>query len=219
MSDQLANQQFADYATAASILDTAELASLVRRIANTDPAGLSRREMMQALEGIPVPDDFSRVVGEIQEAAEVARSQATGVAPGGTPPSDFVDNEIVCSWQPGKWRPAMAEGPDRAEAANRLKWAKLLFEEQKATRERLLGRGLPGVSLCHWDEDDSTWVTTDATEDRNATLCYRTENARHSLASIGRMFDLDAGMLMSVNAPAYPALTSASQVFRKNTCN
>ena len=86
MSDQLANQQFADYATAASILDTAELASLVRRIANTDPAGLSRREMMKTLEGIPVPEDFSRVVGEIQEAAEVVRSQATGGTGGGTPP-------------------------------------------------------------------------------------------------------------------------------------
>ena len=43
----------------------------------------------------------------------------------------------------------MAEGQNRAEASNRLKWAKLLYEEQKATRGRLLGANLPGVYLCY----------------------------------------------------------------------
>ena len=57
MSDQSASlSQFVDYAAAASILDTAELASVVRRIANVDPAGLSRRAMMDTLQDIPVPE-------------------------------------------------------------------------------------------------------------------------------------------------------------------
>ena len=218
MSDQSTSlSEFVDYAAAASILDTAELASVVRRIANTDPAGLSRREMLEALKNFPVPDDFSRMVGEVQEAVKAEQIRAAVAAAKGTPPENFVDNELVFSSQPGKWRPFMAEGPNRSEASNRLKWAKLIFEEQKATRDRLLGTNLPGVHLCNWDDESSTWVASDGTDDQNATLGYLTENARHSLASIGHMFELDAGMLMSVNVVAYPALTSASQVFRKNT--
>ena len=120
------SDQFVDYAAAASILDTAELASVVRRIANTDPAGLSRREMLEALKDFPVPDDFSRMVGEVQEAAKAEQIRAAVAAAKGTPPENFVDNELVFSSQPGKWRPFMAEGPNRSEAANRLKWAKLL---------------------------------------------------------------------------------------------
>ena len=65
------SEQFVDYAAAASILDTAELACLVRRLVNVDPAGLSRRALMEALQQIPVPEDFSRMVGEVQEAAKV----------------------------------------------------------------------------------------------------------------------------------------------------
>ena len=211
------SEQFVDYAAAASILDTAELACLVRRLVNIDPAGLSRRALMEALQKIPVPEDFSRTVGEVQEAAKVEQIRAAAAAVEGTPPEHAVDDDLVFSSQPGKWRPFMAEGPNRSEASNRLKWAKLLYEEQKAIRGRLLGANLPGVYLCNWDDDSSTWVASDGSDDQNATLGYLTENARHSLASIGRMFELDAGMLMSVNMVAYPALTSASQVFRKNT--
>ena len=86
MSDQSTSlSEFVDYAAAASILDTAELASVVRRIANTDPAGLSRREMLEALKNFPVPDDFSRMVGEVQEAAKAEQIRAAVAAAKGTP--------------------------------------------------------------------------------------------------------------------------------------
>ena len=87
---------------------------------------------------------------------------------------------------------------DRKEETNRIKWARLLYQEQKRNRERLLDE--PGVFLCDWDDETSNFVpiaTDDESAADTATLCYRTPDSKTTLALIGRKLEIDLNMLLA----------------------
>ena len=195
-------------------LETNELAVLYRQSANADPAGLKRKDMLGKLDEMPIPDDFHRQVGEIRHAADFV--QEPGSSEEET--KDLEPDDEVFSSQPGKWSLPMSLGPDRTEEANRLKWARLLYQEQRRNRMRLLDDD--GVFLCDWDDETNNFVPIpddDRSAADTATLCYRTPNSKTTLAWIGQRFELDLNMLLHWNGTVYPTLSSTSTEFKKAT--
>ena len=210
-----------EYLRVLATLETNELAVLYRQSANVDPAGLKRSEMLAKLEDLPIRDDFHRQVGEIQD---MLRNVQEGIengdgAPGAKREPELLEpDESIFSSQPGKWTPVMSIGPDRTETSNRVKWARLVYQEQKLNRERLLLEA--GVFLCDWCDRANDFVPLpddDESAADTATLCFRTPNGKTTLAWVGQHFDLDLNMLLHVNSSVYPSLRSTSTEFKKST--
>ena len=151
-----------EYLRVLGSLETNELAVLYRQSANADPAGLKRKDMLGKLDEMPIPDDFHRQVGEIRHAADFV--QEPGSSEEET--KDLEPDDEVFSSQPGKWSLPMSLGPDRTEEANRLKWARLLYQEQRRNRMRLLDDD--GVFLCDWDDETNNFVPIPGTGEAEA---------------------------------------------------
>ena len=148
-----------EYLRVLASLETNELALLHRQLANQDPSGLSRKELLDALNDMPPLEDFYRQVGEIKAVAAGLQAEAGGSKDSRAAKGDetlLEPDENVFSSQPGKWSVTMSVGPDRRDLANRIKWARLLYQEQRRNRERLLEEA--GVFLCDWDDSKNDFV-------------------------------------------------------------
>ena len=126
-----------EYLRVVASLETNELSVLYRQTVNGDPAGLTRKGMLAALENAAIPDDFHRQVGEIKAMVAGLQGRAGSdddQLPEKRQPGLLDPDESVFSSQPGKWQASMSVGPNRTETANRVKWARLLYQEQKRPR-------------------------------------------------------------------------------------
>ena len=136
MSETLPEDSHAESMKFAAALETEELAMLYTSIEKKDAASMARKDLLEWFKTQELTGDLRHQVGEIQQFTEGLKQTEPSKEDQGDKPQQGAD--VIVSWSAGEWVPVMSQGPDKTEEANRLKWAQALYDEQSATRERLL---------------------------------------------------------------------------------
>ena len=197
---------------------------------------MSRQQIVAYLAANRPTGDFEAEVGEIrQQVAEAKRSEVGSINNGEKEPvmeeqtskaagtsqhaspgrfySRRTPNKTApVSWAPEHYTPSMSQGPAKAEASNRLKWALELAKEKDEQRQRL-GK-FEGVKLVLWADGEIQDPPDPEVDECHLDLVYETQKDDESIASVAAKLGLAERLLLHLNKPLNKGLTNKSKLRR-----